>query len=157
MMIKVPTEIVVELDKIQKRFIWPTKPKIKNKTISSDFKDGSLKNVDINKNIAILQCSWIKRLYDGSFLEGKLIPLKLIKKSFGDHPKFHSNLSFNTSYVKHFPCFYKNILLNWKQYLSTDPETISGILSQNLWFNKHIITDNPIVNFTKFSQKISIS
>ena len=43
MMIKVPTEIVVELDKIQKRFIWPTKPKIKSKTISFDFKDGSLK------------------------------------------------------------------------------------------------------------------
>ena len=43
MMIKVQTEIVVELDKIQKRFIWPTKPKIKSKTISSDFKDGSLK------------------------------------------------------------------------------------------------------------------
>ena len=49
MMIKVPTEIIVELEKIQKRFIWPTKPKIKNETISSDFKDGSLKNVDINK------------------------------------------------------------------------------------------------------------
>ena len=29
MMIKVPTEIIVELEKIQKRFIWPTKPKIK--------------------------------------------------------------------------------------------------------------------------------
>ena len=28
----------------------------------------------------------------------------------------------------------QNILLYWKQYLSTDPETISGIL----WFNKHI-------------------
>ena len=82
--------------------------------------------------IASLQCSWIKRLYDDSFHEWKLIPLKLIKKSFGDELKFHSNLSFNNSYVRHFPCFYKNILLNWKQYLSTDPETISGILSQNL-------------------------
>ena len=42
---------------------------------------------------------------------------------------------------------------NWKQYLSTDPETISGILSQNLWFNEHIIIDNCMVNFTNFSQK----
>ena len=83
----------------------------------------------------------------------KLISLKLIKKSFGDELKFHSNLSFNNSYIRHFPCFYKNILLNWKQYLSTDPETISGILSQNLWFNKHRIIDNTIVNFTKFSHK----
>ena len=29
-----------------------------------------------------------------------------------------------------FHAFTKNILLNWKQYLSTDPETISDILSQ---------------------------
>ena len=44
-------------------------------------------------------------------------------------------------------------MLNWKQYLSTDPETISGILSQNLRFNKVIIIDNFTVNLTKFSQK----
>ena len=42
-MVKVPTEIMVELQKIQKRFIWPTKPKFKHETISSDFKDGVLK------------------------------------------------------------------------------------------------------------------
>ena len=35
-MIKVPTEIIVELKKIQKRFIWPTKPKIKNETTILD-------------------------------------------------------------------------------------------------------------------------
>ena len=153
MMIKVPTKIICELKKIQKQFIWPTKPTIKNETISSDFKDGDLKNVDINKKIASLQCSWIKRLYDDSFHEWEFIPLKLIKKAFGDELNFHSNLSFNNSCVRHFPCFFKNILLNSSQYLSTDPENISGILSQNLWFNKHIIIDNSTVNFTKFSQK----
>ena len=113
-MIKVPTEIIVELEKIQNRFIWPTKPKIKNETISSNFKDRGFKNVDINKKVANLQCSWIKRIYDDSFHEWKLIPLKFIKKLFGDDLKFHSNLSFNSSYVRHFPSFHKNILLNWK-------------------------------------------
>ena len=39
MMIKIPTEIIVESKKIQKQFIWPTKPKIKNETISFDFKE----------------------------------------------------------------------------------------------------------------------
>ena len=107
MMIKVPTEIIVELKKLQKRFIWPTKPKTKNKTISSDFKDGGLQNVDINKKRASLQCSWIKRLHDYPFHEWKLIPLKLIKKRFGDDLKLHSNVSFSGSYVRHFPCFYK--------------------------------------------------
>ena len=101
----------------------------------------------------MLQCSWIRRHYNDSFHGWKLIPLKLIKKSFGDDLKFHSNLSFNNSCVKHFPSFYKNILLNWKQYLSTVSEIILGILSQNLLFNKHVIIDNCIVNFTKFSQK----
>ena len=53
-MIKFPTEIIIELEKIQKQFIWPSKPKIKNKTISSSFKDRGLKNLDINKKIASL-------------------------------------------------------------------------------------------------------
>ena len=83
----------------KKRFIWPSKPKIKNEAISSDFKDGGLKNVDINKKIASLQCSWIKRLKDDSFHEWKLIPLKLIKKSLDDDLKFYSSLSFNKSYI----------------------------------------------------------
>ena len=56
-MIKVPTEIIVELEKTQKRFIWPIKPKIKSETIYFDFNDGGFKNVDINKKIASLQCS----------------------------------------------------------------------------------------------------
>ena len=42
MMIKFPAETINQLEKIQKRFIWPTKPKIKNETISSDLKDGGL-------------------------------------------------------------------------------------------------------------------
>ena len=100
---KNPTEIIVQLEKIEKRFIRSTKPKIKNKTISSDLKDEALKNVDMNKKIASLQCSWIKRIYDGSFHEWKLILLKPIKKSFGDE----LNLSFNKSSVRHSPCFYK--------------------------------------------------
>ena len=151
-MIKSPTEIIVELKKYKCSSFGQLNQQLKNETISSDFKDGGLKNVDINKKIASLQCSWIKRLYDDSCHEWKLAPLKVIK-SFGDELKFHSNLSFSNSYARHFSCFYKNILLNWKQYLSTDLETISYILLQNLWFNKHKIIDNSTVNFIKFSQK----
>ena len=75
---KVPTEIISELERIQKTFLWPSKPKIKNETLCSDFKLGGLKNVNIK--IISLQCSWVRRLYDDSFHEWKLIPLKLIKK-----------------------------------------------------------------------------
>ena len=41
---KVPTEIISELERIQK-----PKPKIKNETLCSDFKHDSLKNVDAKK------------------------------------------------------------------------------------------------------------
>ena len=68
----------------------------------------------------------VRRLYDDSFHEWKAIPLKLIKKSFGSHIKFHSNLLFNIS------CLF----CNWKKYFSTNPETPS------------------YVNFTNFSTKI---
>ena len=39
---KVPTEIISELGRLQKTFLWPFKPKIKNETLSSDFKHGGL-------------------------------------------------------------------------------------------------------------------
>ena len=77
---KAPTEIISELERIQKTFLWPFKPKIENETLCSDFKHGGLKNVNIQKKISSLQCSWVRRLYDDSFHEWKVIPLKLIKK-----------------------------------------------------------------------------
>ena len=46
---KVPTEIISELERIQKTFLWSSKPKMKNETLCSDFKHGSLKSVNIQK------------------------------------------------------------------------------------------------------------
>ena len=48
---KVPTEIISELERIQKTFLWPSKPKIKNETLCPDFKRSGLKNVNIQKNL----------------------------------------------------------------------------------------------------------
>ena len=48
MMIKVLIEIIVELKIIQKQYIGSTKPKIKNKTISSDFKGNYGNGMEIN-------------------------------------------------------------------------------------------------------------
>ena len=49
LMSKVPTEIITRLERIQKTFLWPSKPKIKSETLCSDFKYGGLKNVNIQK------------------------------------------------------------------------------------------------------------
>ena len=79
--------------------------------------------------------------------------VETLKKSFGSHFKFHSNLLFNISCINDFPSFYLGIFCNWKKNFSTNPETPSCILSQYLWFNKIIIVDNSYVNFTNFSNE----
>ena len=102
---KVTTEIISELERIQKTFLRPSKPKIKNETLCSDFEHGGLKNVYIKKKIIRLQCSRVRRLYDDSFHEWKVTSLKLEKKSFGSHFKFHPNLLFNISSIMIFQPF----------------------------------------------------
>ena len=153
MISKVPTEITSELQRIQKTFLWSSKPKIKNETICSDFEHGGLKNVNMQKKIISLQCTWVRRLCDDPFHEWKVMPLKLIQKPLGSHFKFQSNLLFNISCINDFPSFYLDIFCNWKRYFSTNPETLSYILLQYLWFNKFLIVDDSYVNFTNFSNE----
>ena len=118
----VPRQFVNELEKIQKAFLWKNyPPKIKHETLCKAYKGRVLKNIDILNKIVSLQCSWIRRLYGNLFLEWKLIPLFLIKKSFGSSFKFHSNLFLNRNKIKFFPSFYKEILLYWKNIL---PESL---------------------------------
>ena len=78
------------------------------------------------------QCSRVRRLYDDSFREWKIITLRLIKNAFGISLKFHSNLACKRHHVKSFPDYYRDILLNWKRHLSQKPEVPSWIVSQNL-------------------------
>ena len=61
----VPKSIIKELNEIQKMFLWSKKKsKIKHSTLCNDYKNGGLKNVDINLKIVLLKCSWIRRLYN---------------------------------------------------------------------------------------------
>ena len=72
----VPKHIINELTEIQKAFLWKNSfPKIKHETLCNDDKAGGLKNVDIPNKIIALQCSWIRRLYNNSFHEWKLMPI----------------------------------------------------------------------------------
>ena len=109
----IPDHITDDITKIQKSFIWhDSSPKIKHETLRMEFKAGDLKNVDIRFKFVSLQCSWVKKLYDGCFHEWKIILLHLLNKWFGPSFKFHSNLHFESKLLKHFPSFYKQILMN---------------------------------------------
>ena len=74
-----PNNIVEELIKIQKNFLWNfTAPKIKHSTTCMDYQNGGLKNVDVFFKIISLQRLWFRRLFDNSFHQWKVIPLFLI-------------------------------------------------------------------------------
>ena len=49
------------------------------------------------------------------------------------------------------PKFYREMLLNWSKSLSYDPSVPSNILSQYLWFIKHIKIGYNSVYFSHFS------
>ena len=119
----VPKLIVEELQKIQKKILWQnSRPKIKHKTLPNTFETGGLKNIDINLKVISLQCSWVKKLYDENFYEWKVIPWHLIRITFGQNFKFHSNLSYDTKLLTSFPVFYKNIFRYWSQHFTVSPE-----------------------------------
>ena len=59
----VPTQIINELNKIQKEFIWNGRnPKIKHATLCNKYENGGLENVDILSKVISLQCFWIKKI-----------------------------------------------------------------------------------------------
>ena len=98
---------VIETSKNTKKKLWQnSRPKIKHKT-SNTFKDSDLTNVDINLKVISLQCSWVKKLYDKNFHEWKVIPLHLIRITFGQNFKFHSNFSCDTRLLTSFLYFIK--------------------------------------------------
>ena len=72
--------------------------KVKSKNKARN-KDGGLENVYIPRKIISLQCSWIKRWYDSSLHEWKIIPLRLIKNAFGNCFRFPLNLAFKRHHV----------------------------------------------------------
>ena len=65
LVINVPTEIINELNKIQKGFIWNgINPNIKHTNLCKKYENDCLKNMNVLSKVISLQYSWIKRLYD---------------------------------------------------------------------------------------------
>ena len=150
----VPRHIVNELEKMQKTFLWKnSSPKIKHETLCNNYKGGGSKNIDILNKIISLQCSWIRRLYNNSFHEWKLIPLFLIKKSFESPFKFHSNFFLWEIKSSFFHLSTGKFVLYWKEYLTRKPELQSCILSQYLWYNENILVDKNSIYVVPFSEK----
>ena len=149
--------VIKELNKIQQNFIWSGKnSKIKHGTLCNDYENGGLKNVDIESKMISLRCLWVKRLYDESFHEWKVIPNYLITKALGDNFLFHSNLKFNNffrnSLKSTLPIFYQDLFTNWSKNLCSPVMLPSAIASQFLWHNRFIEIDGKTIFWSNFSE-----
>ena len=77
-----PPSIIDQLNKTQKNFISnKLNPKTKNSTINNNYENEGLKDINIAAKTSSLQSSWIKRLFDGTFHDWKILPLHIIHKS----------------------------------------------------------------------------
>ena len=98
----VPSHTIKALETIQISFFYGITliPKIRE-AVCQNFREGGLQKVGIRNKSTSRQITWVKRLYDDFFHEWKIIPLYLLKKTFGPSLfKFQSNLSFNKSSLK---------------------------------------------------------
>jgi len=150
----VPTSTIDLFKIIQKEFLWDDKkPKVKHETLCNEYENGGLKNVDIFAKIVSLQCSWIKRLFDNSFHQWKIIPLTLMDKYIGKNLKFHSNMCFDTLSLHMFPKYYKEMFIRWTKFLSSPVTLPSTVVSQCIWFNKDIQVDGKSIYYPSFARK----
>ena len=85
------------------------------------------------------------------FRTGKLSLFFFFEKYFGKKLKFHGSLDISQCLTKKMLEFYREILLNCSRFLSYNPSVPSTILSQYLWFNKHIKIGNNSAYFSHFS------
>ena len=150
----IPNSLIKGLQKIKKTLIWhSSRPKFTHKTPCNNFENGGLKHVDISSKIISLQCSWLPKLCDENFHEWKVIPSHLINKYFGKSFRFYSCFSFDCKLLIKFPKFSKNIFFQWIRSYSAFSELPSCIMSNFLWFNKHILIDKKSIFFRYFSDK----
>ena len=157
LVLPVPSSVIKELNKIQQNFIWSgNNSKIKHRTLCNDYENEGLKNVDIESKMISLRCSWVKRLYDESFHEWKVIPNYLITKALGDNFRFHSNLKFNNffrnSLKSTLQIFYQELFTNWSKNLCSPVMLPSAIASQFLWHNRFIEIDGKTIYWSNFSE-----
>ena len=70
----IQNQIIDALHQIQKYCLFnSSSPKVEHEIVWKDFQYGGLKNVDMKSKIISLQRSSVKKLYDGSFHEWKII------------------------------------------------------------------------------------
>ena len=112
-----------------------------------------MNNVHLKNKITSIQCSWVKRLFEGDFHNWKVIPLFLIGKHLGKNFKFHDNTDRSNDILSKFPSFYQDIFLKWINNFAAKSTLPSMFLSEVIWFNSNMKVDSKPKHFFFFLTK----
>ena len=103
---------------LHKEFIWSGKrPKVKHSTLISDYREGGLKDIDIDAKFRSLKFMWIKRPNDPNFHPWKAVASCLLSPVGGD-TIFHQNLFLSDTFkhkVNKLPHFYNQLVTFWEK------------------------------------------
>ena len=118
-MISVPKKFCDTLKSLHREFIWNGKrAKIKHSSLIGKYRDGGLKDVDVDAKILSLKISWIRKLKDSSFHPWKVLANHLLSK-FGGETIFHANLSISEKFrqrMNDLSLFYRELVLAWEKF-----------------------------------------
>ena len=135
----IPKCIVKNLVKLKNEFLWDGKPpKVKHAAMVGSYERGGLKDIDIEKRIKALRLSWVKRLYDDTIHEWKIIPKFYFEKF--EINIFYPNLKIDLR-GSMLPKFYKNIVAEWEEVAVCNPLTLENVMMQSICYNRKIIVN----------------
>ena len=82
-----------------------------------------------------------------------MIPLYFRENVSKKSLKFHPNLDFKNSILKHFPFYYHKVFANWKSLFHALLIVISCIRKQFLGYNRYGKSDSDVSSFEKLPEK----
>ena len=138
----IPNCIIKNLIRLKNEFLWDGKPpKIKHSAMVGSYERGGLRDLDIERRLRALRLSWVRRLYDETEHEWKIIPTFFIEK-------FAKNIFYPNLKIKiknKLPAFYKNVIQAWEEISACNPLTMENVLVQPIRYNGKILVNESVI------------
>ena len=105
------------------------------------YEKGGLRDIDIEKRVKALRLSWVKRLYDDTEHEWKIIPKFFLGKI--SYNIFYPNLKIKLTCK--IPTFYKNVIKEWEEIAVCNPLTMGNVMMQPICCNGKILVNGEVI------------
>jgi exonuclease III len=138
-MLKAPGWVVDEAESYFYKFLWNGKPdKVSRKTVIQNIEDGGIKMIDVDSMAMALKCVLVSKICDSENEDKKwcVIPKYFFYPiTFED---FCTTRYTGDMLPPFLPEFYKQCLLSLMDLRSKPAESKTGLMTECLWYNKHI-------------------